>query len=108
MEVFMKKLTIKRLETLTIAKFVGTVNAIISIVVGLIGSFGAIISIVASNEYGAWESFGLSVALLAAGLILYPMLMFFIGWLYGALMALIFNIFVTFSGGITVDVEETK
>lgn len=104
----MKKLTIKRLETFSIAKFVGTVNAIIAVLVGLIGSFGAMISLISSNEYGGWESFGLSIAVLAGGIVLYPILMYFLGWLYGALMALIFNLFVGVSGGITVDVEEEK
>ena len=102
------KLTIKRFEVGSVAKFVGTVNAVISVVVGLIAAFGAIISLIASNEYNGFEAFGLSVAIIAAGILLYPLVMFFIGWLYGALAALIFNLFVGVSGGITVDVEEEK
>jgi len=102
------KLTIKRFEVGTVAKFVGTVNAVIAVVVGLLGSFGAIISIVTANDHNGLEAFGISVAVIAAGILLYPMLMFLIGWLYGALMALVFNLFTGVSGGITVDVEESK
>ena len=101
-----KKLTVKRFEVGSVAKFVGTVNAVISVFIGLIASFGAIISLIASNEYGGLEAFGLSVGIIAAGILLYPLIMFFIGWLYGALAALIFNLFTGVSGGITVDVEE--
>jgi uncharacterized membrane protein YdbT with pleckstrin-like domain len=104
----MKVLTIKRLEVTSVAKFVGTVNAVIAVFVGLIGSFSAIISVVTANDHSGFEAFGISLAILIGGIVLYPILMFLLGWLYGALMALIFNLFSNFSGGIKVDVEETK
>ena len=101
-----KELTVKHVDTLSIAKFVGVVNAIIAVAVGIIGAIAASISYITSGNYSAFETIGLTIAISAVALILYPLFMFVVGWLYGALAALIFNLFIGVSGGITLTVDE--
>lgn len=100
------RLTVKHLDVFSLAKFVGIVNGIIAIVVGLIGAIVGSISYFSMNHLGVFETIGLSIAAIAVSVVVYPIVMFFLGWLYGAVAALIFNLFVGVSGGIAMTVDE--
>lgn len=101
-----KRLTVKHVETRSVAKFVGVVNALIAVVVGLIGGIAATVTYLGSGDFGVIETVGLSIAIVGASIVLYPLFMYLIGWLYGALAAIIFNVFVGVSGGIAINVDE--
>jgi Ca2+/Na+ antiporter len=101
-----KLLTVKHLDVLSIGKFVGTINALIAVVIGMLAAIATSISIMTNNHYGVFETIGLSAAIIAAGILVYPLVMFFVGWLYGILAALVFNLFIGVSGGITMTVDE--
>lgn len=80
-----------------------------SLVVGLIAAITGLVSYFSMNSYGVFETIGISVAIVAAGIVLYPLVMFFVGWVYGTISALIFNLFIGVSGDtMTVDEEPVR
>ena len=41
-------------------------------------------------------------------IIVYPLVMFLLGWIQGAIMAVVFNVVVAGSGGLDLEVAESK
>ncbi|MAU34181.1 hypothetical protein CL689_05910 [Candidatus Saccharibacteria bacterium] len=102
----MKNITVKRVGILSIGKLAGTVNAIIALAVGIVAAIVGTVSYVTTTNDGIGAELVASLAIILSALILYPLVAFAFGWLYGALVALIFNVVVGVSGGVELTVEE--
>lgn len=101
----MKTVTIKKVSVGQYAKLWGIVQATIAFILGAI----ATVSVAAGaihKDSSFLRTTGLSLAALGLGVILYPLIAFFLGWLQGAISALIINYFFNESGGLEINIEE--
>ncbi|MFO0882184.1 MAG: hypothetical protein U0491_01930 [Candidatus Saccharimonadales bacterium] len=62
----------------------------------------------ANNSYSFLAGLGIAVLLVVGWVLIYPVIMFLLGWLQGAILAVVFNVVVSGSGGLSVHVEETN
>lgn len=101
-----KNVTVTHVGASSIGRLVGTVNAIVALAGGIIGSLATISSIVSSQNYSLWQNIGLSALIVAGGIIVLPLLAFVFGWLYGALVGVIWNVLLGASGGLDTTIED--
>lgn len=47
-------------------------------------------------------------AILITGIVIYPLIAFLFGWLYGAVVSLVFNMVIGISGGLEVTTQDVK
>ncbi len=102
----MKELTVHTIGVVSLGKLIGTYAAIIGLLVGIVSSISGLVAVIANNDYSVLQNIFYSIAILAAGFILVPIVWFILGWIQGALIALVFNVVVTGSGGLSMTVEE--
>lgn len=102
----MKKLTIRKVGVGSVGRLVGTWVAIIAVFVGIIGSIVSLVSIFDQNDLNLFTGLGVSALVVLSWLVLYPVIAFVIGWIQGAILALVFNIVVAGAGGLSIDVDE--
>lgn len=101
-----RSITVQRIGVSSIARLIGTVNLIIGLVVGFLGAVVAIVSYLGHSSNGWVADTFSSVGILLIGVIVYPLILFAFGWLYGALVALIFNLVIGVSGGVELTVAD--
>lgn len=103
----MKSITVTKVGTLSIGKLFGSVNLIIALAIGIVASFVSIISYINSvNDSFIVELIG-ALTIAATTLVLYPLVAFAFGWLYGVLFAFIFNVVIGVSGGVELETVDT-
>lgn len=100
-----KKIKVNHVSASSIGKLVGVVNAIVALASGIIGSVVAISAVLSSADYGVLASIGISAAIIAGGIIIWPLIAFAMGWIYGALVGFIWNVLLGASGGIEMTIE---
>lgn len=103
----MQRFVIHKVGIGSLGRLFGSWFAIIGLAVGIISALVSSIAIVNQN-YSFWETLGLTAVAAIGWAVLYPLMMFFIGWLQGAILALIFNVVVASSGGLSIHTEETN
>ncbi|HMR72837.1 MAG TPA: hypothetical protein PKD68_02410 [Candidatus Saccharibacteria bacterium] len=101
-----RNVKISRVSIGSIGRLIGTVNAIVALATGIVGSIVTIAAVVTNYDYGLWSSIGVSAGILAGGIIVIPLIAFALGWIYGALIALIWNLVLNTSGGLEVTIED--
>jgi hypothetical protein len=101
-----RSIIVQKTGVSSIARLVGTVNLIIGLVVGFLGAIAAIVSYLHYNSNGFLADAFISVGILLVGVVVYPLVLFALGWLYGALVALIFNLVIGVSGGVELTVAD--
>ena len=99
---------VKKVGASSLGKLVGTVNALIGLVVGVIMSITATVGVIANNEYSIFADIFISIGLVLLGVIVYPLVMFMFGWIYGALVGVVFNLVIGVSGGLELTTEDEK
>lgn len=104
----MKKLLVRRLGVASVARFVGVIQSIWAFIAGFFVMFGGVAAVVSNDDWNSAEKFGASVGVVIVSLVVVPAVAFLIGWLYGAIISLIANLFLHTSNGIELDIEETK
>ena len=104
----MRKILIRRLGVASIAKFTGAAYAIIGAVIGFLAMFGGVASVLVNESWDAFTKVFASLGVVVVSLIVVPLLSFLWGWLYGAVLALIANLFLQTARGIELDVEDGK
>ncbi len=102
----MRTILIRRLGVGSFAKFVGFANAILGLIYGILASFGAVAAIVDQDSWNFFAKVGASIAAVLASLVIIPLVSFLVGWLYGAVLALVSNLFLRTANGIELEVEE--
>ena len=101
-----RSIIVQKTGVSSIARLVGTVNLIVALVIGFLGAIVAIISYLGQTSNGVFADIGWSIGILLLGVVVYPIIMFALGWLYGALVALIFNLVIGVSGGVELTVAD--
>ncbi len=100
---------IKRIRVLTLAKIFALLGAIIGLIYGVLGviqymtnpvSFSLVLQ---GIQTGANTPSDLIIALGWLGLIILPIVFAIFQWIYGAIIALIYNLFSKLVGGIKVE-----
>lgn len=105
----MANITVTKVGVLSIGKLVGTVNLIVALAIGIIAATVGTVTYLSSGiADGFFEGLFASFAIIVFGVLLYPALLFALGWLYGVVFAFIFNVVVGVSGGIELSVTEEK
>ena len=104
----MKKILIRKLGVASVARFVGVANAILAFVIGFFVMFAGIAGVLEQNDWTTITKLFASVGVVMLSLIVYPLVAFLVGWIYGAIVALIANLFLHTAKGIELDVEEEK
>jgi hypothetical protein len=103
----MKKIIVTKLSVGSFAKTVGAFQATFAFVIGVFVSFATAAGII-SESTSFIQTLGLSLWVFGLGIIIYPIVAFFIGWIQGAIGAVILNFIFLESGGIKLHVDEEK
>jgi hypothetical protein len=103
----MKKITVTKLSVGSFAKTVGAFQATFAFVIGVFVSFATAAGLI-SESTSFVKTLGLSLWVFGLGIIVYPIVAFFIGWVQGAIGAVILNFIFLESGGIRMHVDEEK
>lgn len=103
-----KNVKVTHVGASSIGRLVGTVNAIFALVAGVVGAVVAVADVVAMNDYSLLMNIGISAAIILGSIIVLPMLAFVFGWVYGALIGVIWNAFLGASGGIEITTEDVE
>jgi len=101
----MSNITVTKVGVLSIGKLIGTVNLIVGLAVGLIAAVAGTVAYFSAGEYAFFEGLLGSLAIILTAVVLYPLVMFALGWLYGILVAFIFNVVIGVSGGVELTVR---
>ncbi len=101
----MKKITIQKLNVGSVGKIVGFYNAVIGFIVGLIVTVGSAARVFTESS-GILQAFGLSAAVAGFAVILFPAVMFVVGWLEGIVLAFLLNVVFRESKGLEIEVDE--
>jgi uncharacterized membrane protein len=103
-----KKVNITKIKTTSLAKLVGTLNAIIALAVGIVFSITATVAVISNNDFSVLEDVVAAAFIVLIGFLVYPLVGFAFGWLYGGLLGLIWNAVLGTSGGLEIETEEVK
>lgn len=103
----MQRLVIHKVGVGSLGRLIGTWFAIVSVIVGVFAAVATNVQLFNTYHYSVIEGTLVVVLVSAAWVLLYPLVMFVVGWVNGAILALIFNFVVSGSGGLSVHVEET-
>jgi hypothetical protein len=104
----MQKVLVQKVGVSSLGKLFGTVNAIIGVVIGTISAIVSTVSVIANNNYGVLTDIFVSIGIVLLGVVVYPLVLFVVGWLYGAIVALVVNLVVGVSGGLEIEMQEVK
>jgi hypothetical protein len=103
----MRKVTITKISVGSFARVVGVAQATIALVVGLVATILVAAGTI-SESSSLVRSLGVSIVWFGMGVVLYPLVMFFVGWVQGAIAALILNLFFAEAGGLRLHLEDEK
>ena len=103
----MATITVTKVGVLSIGKLFGTVNLIVGLAVGIIAAVAGSVAYFSADSYEFFEGLLGALAIILSAVILYPLVMFAFGWLYGVLAAFIFNVVVGVSGGVELTTKNT-
>jgi hypothetical protein len=104
----MKNVTISKVGVGSLGRLFGYANAIIALIVGLLASIVTTVSVIANNNYNLFQDVFITIAILVGYVIILPLLAFALAWLYGAVVALVLNVFLGAAEGLDIEVIERK
>jgi hypothetical protein len=100
----MKTLTIQKIRVGSFAKVVGITQAVFGFVYGLILSIGVASEAITANT-GFVKALGISVFVIGLAVLIVPFIAFLVGWVQGAIAAIILNLVFTESKGLDLEVD---
>lgn len=100
------KFSIIKVGVGSLGKLVGTVNAIVALAIGVIGSIVSTVGVISNNDYNLFVDILVAIGITLMGIVVYPLIGFVFGWLYGALIAIIWNAVLGVSGGLDITAVE--
>lgn len=103
----MKTLTVHRVGVASFAKLFGVWAAILGLIVGVIGAITSTVGVITNNHFSVLGGIGISIAIIIGWVVIYPLVMFLVGWIQGAIVAIVFNVVVSGSGGLALTIDET-
>jgi hypothetical protein len=104
----MKTISIQHVGVSSFGKLVGTWHAIVGLFTGVFVAISASINFVNTSDLSVFTEVLLSIAIVVGSITLIPVFAFLIGWINGAITALVLNLVVGTSGGLEVDIEDVK
>lgn len=104
----MKTVSIQHIGINSFGKLIGTWYAIIGLFTGIFVAISASINFVNSTDLSVFTEVLISIAIVIGSVTLVPVFAFLIGWINGAITALVLNLVVGTSGGLEVDIEDVK
>lgn len=104
----MQRLVVHKVGVGSLAKLIGVWFALVGLVIGVISAVVSTVSVFANYDYSVLGGIGVAILLVIGWVFVYPIVMFVIGWIQGAILAVIFNVVISGSGGLSVHVEETS
>lgn len=99
----MRTLTINKVRVGSFAKVVGVTQAVFGFVYGLVLTLG-VTSQAIKSDTGFVASLGLSIFVLGLSVVLLPLFGFLLGWVQGAVVALVLNFVFAESNGLELEV----
>jgi hypothetical protein len=103
----MKSITLNKVGVGSFAKVVGITQAVFGFIYGLILTVSVASESITSDTPFV-KALGVSVFTLGMSIILLPLIFFVIGWVQGAVMALILNFVFKESKGLDLEIEDKK
>lgn len=104
----MSKINITRVKISSVGKLLGSLNGLIALLFGVITAIVATVSVIAENNYSVLGNIFVALAVTVVSLVVYPLVGFAFGWLYGALLAVVWNVVLGVSGGLEIETEQVK
>lgn len=104
----MKPVTITKVGVGSLGRLLGFANAIIAVIFGIVASIVSTVSVIANNNYSVFQDVLVTVGIVAAYVLLAPVIAFAVGWLYGAIIALVWNVFLGASKGLDIELTDKK
>jgi hypothetical protein len=101
----MNTITVTKVGALSIGKLFGTVNLIVGLAIGLIAAVAGTVAFFGADTYTFFEGLLGAISIVLTAVVLYPLVAFALGWLYGALIGFIFNVVIGVSGGVELTVD---
>lgn len=102
----MRKILIRNIGVSSFAKLVGVAQAILALIVGTIAMFGGFVAVVEHDSWSFITKLLASVVVVVLAWVVLPILAFAFGWLYGAVVSLIANLFLQTANGLELTVED--
>lgn len=103
----MQRMVVHKVGVGSLGKLIGTWFAIVAFVIGVIAAVATTISVFEQNDFSVLAGVGYAVLISAGWVLLYPLVMFAVGWLQGAILAVVFNFVISGSGGLSLHVESS-
>ena len=101
-----REILVKRVGVRSLGRVVGTVQGLTALVFGVFIAVGGSIVVVQENNFSFFTNVFAVIGVTLASLVLYPLLMFIVGWIYGAIVALVVNLVFGAAGGLDLQVED--
>lgn len=103
----MKTLSVSKVKVGSFAKVAGIVQAVFGFITGLVVTLNVAAETINNGTHWV-QTLGVSLFTLGMAVLIFPLVGFVIGWVQGAIAAIIVNFAFKESGGLDVDVEEVK
>ncbi len=100
-----RKVNVTKLGVGSFARICGVAYALIGLVAGLIATI-AVASGQITSQSSFVHSFGVSILALGWGVLIYPLIMFVIGWIEGGIIAIVLNLVFRESRGLELELED--
>lgn len=102
-----KTIRVNKLRVGSFAKVVGITQAVFGFIYGLLVTIG-VASEAINQDTKVVATLGVSILTLGMSIIIFPLIGFIVGWVQGAVMALILNFVFQESNGLEINYEEVK
>lgn len=104
----MRKIVVRRLGVASVARFIGVAHAIWGVAVGFLAMFAGISAVLVQEKWNLFEKILGSIGMVLLCLVVVPIVAFLFGWLYGAVLSLIANLFLHTANGVEFDVDDEE
>lgn len=103
----MSAIRVNKLRVGSFAKVVAITQAILAFIYGLIFTVGVAGGEISRHTTVVHE-LGISLGLLGMAVIIFPIVGYIVGWVQGAVAAMVLNLVFRESGGLELEVEDVK
>ncbi len=100
----MKTLTVTKVNIGSVAKVVGTFEAVLGFIVGLVFTISVSADAITSDTTFV-RALGVSVFTLGMSVILFPLISFVVGWIHGLIFGVILNFVFKETKGLELETE---
>lgn len=104
----MQRLVVHKVGVGSLAKLIGVWFALVGLVIGVISAVVSTVTVFAEYDYSILGGIAVAALLAVGWVFVYPVIMYLVGWIQGAVLAIVFNVVISGSGGLSVHVEETN